>query len=121
MRMIAADLHSQPLLDEEVLAELRDIMEDGFAELLDVFITDLPIQIECLRSAIAHGNADDLYQVAHKLKSGCGSIGVPRLAELVRRLEQAGRQKILEGAEELLRQVETVADGTVAGLQAQLN
>ena len=119
--MSDADLNLLPLLDDDAIAELRDIMEDGFAELLDVFINDLPVQIERLRGAIAQGNADDLYQVAHKLKSSCGSIGAPRLAELVRRLEQAGRRKTLDGAVKLLRQVEMVAEETVIGLQAQLN
>jgi len=118
--MSDADLNLLPLIDDEVIVELRDVMEDGFAELINIFLQDLPVQIEQLQGAIAQGNADDLYRVAHKLKSGCGSIGAPRLTELVRRLEQAGRQKTLEGAVELLRQAETVAGETVAGLQAQL-
>ena len=118
--MSATDPNSLPLLDDEVITELRDVMEDEFATLLNIFLKDLPVQIERLRGALAESNADDLYQVAHKFKSSCGSIGALRLAEMVRRLEQAGRQNALDGAVELLRQLETVARETVVGLQALL-
>ncbi|KAB2935776.1 MAG: Hpt domain-containing protein [Candidatus Contendobacter sp.] len=119
--MSDADPDSLPLLDDEAITELRDIMEDEFAELLNAFLNDLPAQIARLQTVATQGDADELYQIAHKLKSSCGSIGAPRLTELIRRLEQAGRQKVLDGATPLLRQVETVAGETIAGLRARLD
>lgn len=119
--MSDADFNLLPLFNDEVIPELRDIMGEEFAELLRVFLNDLPVQFERMRTAVAQSDADDLYQVAHRLKSSCGSIGAPRLAELVRRLEQAGRQHSLNSAVELLRQVETVAGETAAGLQDYLS
>ena len=121
MRMSATDLNSLPLLDSEVIAELRDIMEDEFAELLNIFLNDLPVQLARMRAAVAQNNADELYQFAHRFKSSCGSLGALRLAELIQRLEQAGRQKNLNGAVELLQQTEAVAGETVAGLQPYLD
>ena len=72
--MSDADLNALPLLDAEVITELRDIMEDEFAELLNAFLDDLPVQFERMRTAVAQNGADDLYQVAHRLKSSCGSM-----------------------------------------------
>ncbi|MDS4025819.1 MAG: Hpt domain-containing protein [Candidatus Contendobacter sp.] len=118
--MSDADLNALPLLDDEVITELRDIMEEDFAELLGVFLSDLPVQIARLQDAAVQGNADELYQIAHKLKSSCGSIGATRLTELVRRLEQIGRLKTLDVTTTLLRQVEMVTSETIAALQAHL-
>ncbi len=119
--MSDADLNQLLLLDDEVLTELRDIMEETFADLLHTFLNDLSVQIDHMQAAIAGDNADELYHIAHKLKSSCGSIGAPRLAELIRRLEQAGRQKTLDGSAELLRRVQAVAAETIAGLQVHLD
>lgn len=119
--MSDADLNLLPLVDDGVITELRDIMEDEFAELLNAFLDDLPVQFERMRTAVAQNGADDLYQVAHRLKSSCGSMGAARLMEWIRRLEQAGRQKNLANAAEMLQQADAVARDTRAGLQAYLD
>lgn len=119
--MSNVDLYSLPLLDDEVIAELREIMDDQFASLIHLFLNDLPIQLNRLQTAVAQGDAAEIFQTAHKLKSSCGSIGAARLAELIRCLEQAGRQQILDDAGELLQHIQTVADETVACLQAHVD
>lgn len=115
-----ADFKQLPLLDAEVLTELREIMEDGFADLIRLFLHDAPQQLNRLQTAVAQGDANDLYQAAHKFKSTCGSIGAVRLAEIIRRLEWAGRQSVLEGAVELLRYAQNTANETINGLQTEL-
>ena len=119
--MSDADLNLLPLLDDEAIAELRDIMENEFAELLLVFLNDLPVQFERIRTAIAQSDAEALYKLAHRLKSSCGSIGALRLMEWIRHLEHAGRQNDLSDAMELLRQAERVAGETSAGLRVHLD
>lgn len=118
--MSDVDFTQLPLLDEEIIVELREVMEDEFADLLLNFLRDLPLQLDHLQTAIAQGDVDELYRVAHKLKASCGSMGASRLAELMRRLEQAGRQKKLDDTTEWLQQARSVAAETVAGLQAHL-
>jgi HPt (histidine-containing phosphotransfer) domain-containing protein len=115
--MCNADLDQLLLIDDEVIAELRDVMQEDFIVLIHHFVSDAPLQFDLLQAAIDERDADGLYRIAHKFKSSCGSIGVPRLAELIRRLEQAGRQKVLDGAAELLARAQAVATETVAGLQ----
>ncbi|HCK81465.1 MAG TPA: Hpt domain-containing protein [Candidatus Competibacter sp.] len=114
------DLNEWPLLDDEVILELREVMEDEFADLLQNFLDDLPLQLERLQDAIARGDAGQLYQTGHKFKSSCGSLGALRLAEWVQRLEQAGRSNALEEARRWLQAARAVAAETAAALQAQL-
>ena len=116
--MCNADLDQLPLIADEVIAELRDVLQEDFVVLIRHFVNDAPLQFDLLRAAVEERDPDGLYRIAHKFKSSCGSIGVPRLAGLIRRLEQAGRQKVLDGAPELLAHAQAVATDTVASLQA---
>lgn len=118
--MSDADLDQMPLLDEEVIVELREVLEDEFAELLQHFLSELPLQLERLQTAIDRGDAGELYRVAHQLKSSCGSIGGMRLAELVRRLERAGRENALGDATALLDRARAVGAETATGLRTHL-
>ncbi|MBK7541539.1 MAG: Hpt domain-containing protein [Candidatus Competibacteraceae bacterium] len=114
------DLNELPLLDDEIILELREVMEDEFADLLHNFLEDLPLQLDRLQDAIARGDAGQLYQTGHKFKSSCGSLGALRLAEWVQRLEQAGRSNALEEARRCWQAARAVAAETAAALQSQL-
>ena len=108
------------LADDEIIAELREVMEEEFADLIGSFLNDLPVQLDLIQEAIARSDAADLYRITHKVKSSCGSLGAMRLAELFRRLEQAGRRNALDGAAELLTETRQVAQETVTQLAAML-
>ncbi|MBL8260107.1 MAG: Hpt domain-containing protein [Candidatus Competibacteraceae bacterium] len=114
------DLDGLPLLDGEIMLELREVMEDEFADLLQNFLDDLPLQFERLQRAADQNDADQLYQIGHKFKSSCGSLGALRLAELVQRLEQAGRSRQMDAAGRWLAQARTVAAETLAAVRDQL-
>lgn len=118
--MCNSELDQLPLIDDEVITELRDVMEEDFADLIHNFLSDVPVQFGLLRAAVDQEDADQLYHAAHKFKSSCGSIGAPRLAELIRRLEQAGRQKALDSSAELLARAQAVAAETAASLHDRL-
>lgn len=115
---VDVDVDALPLLDAEVIAELREIMEGEFIVLIEMFLNDLPIQMERLQIAVAQSDAETVYRVAHRIKSSCGNLGALRLMELIRRMEQAGRRQVLNDAADLLRRVQTDAEATCAGLRA---
>jgi HPt (histidine-containing phosphotransfer) domain-containing protein len=118
--MSDAQLDPLPLLDTEIIAELREVMEEEFADLIGTFLNDLPAQMDSLQVAIAQNAAPDLYRIAHKLKSSCGSLGAVQLAELVRQLEQAGRQNTLDGTAALLAETRNIAQTTTVRLTAEM-
>lgn len=119
--MSHADLDALPLLDSEIIAELREIMEGEFSELIQMFLNDLPLQIDHLHNAAAQNNDEKIYQIAHKLKSSCGNLGALRLAEAMARLEQMGRQKALNDAADLLQRVQSITEKTRISFQALLD
>ena len=117
--MSDAELDQWLLIDDEIIAELREVMEEEFADLIGSFLHDLPVQLDLIQEAIAQRDAAELYRIAHKFKSSCGSLGAMRLAELVRRLEQAGRQNALDGIDPELAETRRVAQQTTAQMAAR--
>ena len=112
--MSDAELDQWLLIDDEIIAELREVMEEEFADLIGSFLHDLPVQLELIQAAVARLDTAELYRIAHKFKSSCASLGALRLAELVRRLEQAGRQGGLDGTDQMLAETRRVAQETTA-------
>ena len=109
-----------PVLDPDVLSELRELLEDGYGELLQSYLDDLASQIEALELALMSGAATTLGQIAHKLKSASGSVGAQRLSALAFELEQIGKSGDLGTALPALARLEAVAHETQAAISAEL-
>lgn len=86
-------------MDEQVISSLREVMEEGFADLLDTFLSDSEERIDQLRKA--HG-ANDLTLVAHSFKGSSSNMGATRLAQLCGQLEERAKKKQLAGTKELV-------------------
>src|SRR5215210_1078759 len=67
-------------LDRGVLAGLRELGDQELlAELVGLFLEDMPPQLEALREAIEGGDASSVQRVAHTLKGSCGNMGAVRM------------------------------------------
>ena len=89
------DIH----MDPKVVDALRDVMEGGFADLLDTFLSDSEERIGQLHNT---REAGDLTQVAHSFKGSSSNMGAVRLSELCRQLEERTRQQEVAGLDELI-------------------
>lgn len=90
-------------MDQAVVNALRDVMEGGFADLLDTFIADSDERLVALNSA---QQATALGAVAHSLKGSSSNMGAIRLARLCAELE-AGVQKMpVDGIEALVLKID---------------
>jgi len=101
-----------PLVDDDVIDDLRAVMEDDFADLVQTWLRDMPVQVGAVHEAGTRGDAQALFRSAHRLKSASGSIGALHLSELARRLELQGRQGDLTAIEALLEQLLPIAEQT---------
>lgn len=93
-------------LDDSVLSTLRDVMEDEYPTLLEVFLKDSDERIHALhqwvspRDAVADppssGQSDPLDlkalgMTAHSFKGSSSNMGAVQLADLCRQLEELAR------------------------------
>ena len=94
-----SDIH----MDPKVVSALRDVMEGGFADLLDTFLSDSEERIGQLHSA---REAGDLTMVAHSFKGSSSNMGAIRLAHLCGLLEDRAQKKQLAGIHELVIKID---------------
>jgi PAS domain S-box-containing protein len=96
------------VLDPEALERLGVGAGDQafLAELVDTFLRDAPILLDELRGALETAEIQQLRKAAHTLKSNGRVFGATTLAELCRELEAMASSDRLDGAAELLDQIE---------------
>ena len=107
-------------LDPTTLQMLVDLGKrrdrDLLGQLYGLFQTQGPQGIAAMRRAIEAADAVALSEAAHSLKGSYRSLGTPRLAELASRLEDAGRDRRLDGASALVDALEAAFHQTDAAL-----
>jgi len=111
---------SQPAVDAGAFAEMKEVMGDTFKDVISMCLQSLPEQTSQLELAIADNNADQLFNIAHRMKSSCGSIGAFGLAEKAETIELIGRKGSLQGASEALSELQNSLKEVLALLKKEL-
>ncbi len=97
----------KPHLDEEALAELQDVMEDEFEMLIRTYLNDSQERIDSLKGAMMDGDSGAFAKTAHSFKGSSINIGAPRLGELCREAEEAGKSDSLNEAPAVLEAIKS--------------
>ena len=71
-------------------------------DLIESYLTEAPISLSRVRSAIERGSGTDLARAAHSLKSSSAMLGAKTVSLLAIELETIGRSGSLKGASERL-------------------
>jgi len=116
--------HDTPPLWDDAAAALALNGTPGQAEALrNLFLAELPLQRDQIRSALASGAVDEARAVLHRLRAGCGFVGAARLGHAARALhEQPDSIATLQQLLEVIRQtLETPrpAQSSLAGLSVR--
>ena len=86
---LAPDNAEPPAFDEAVYGELREaIGEDGVADVVGTFMTDMPQRLALMQRAGAAGDAAAVRIEAHAIKSSAASIGFLTLSALAKTIER---------------------------------
>ena len=109
---------AEPLLDETILAELRDMPPtDGVNivhELVDLFFESAPLAITQIKASVS--DVAKLAFHAHALKSMSLNLGARRMVELSKRIEDLARAGQTENADGLLAELDTAFTQTCVQL-----
>jgi two-component system sensor histidine kinase/response regulator len=110
----------EPVLDHEVVEELRQLVPDGslFVQIVDTFLTSVPEHVAELAMAVASGDASHVRQSAHRLKGESGAVGAVEVARLCKDLEELAVAGRLDGAPALASAVEAAFERAAAELSA---
>jgi CheY-like chemotaxis protein/HPt (histidine-containing phosphotransfer) domain-containing protein len=81
--------------------------EKLFQEVVEIFLEEGPRQITSLRRAIAERDAAGLESAAHNLRGELGYLGISRVSQKARELEEMGRSNDLQHSAETLAVLES--------------
>ena len=93
------------VIDTSVLADIRALQREGAPDLVGrlvtAYLSEASVMMTALGSAVGGKNPQDVFRLAHKLKSGSANVGALHLSALLKDLEALGRQNIVEGTSDL--------------------
>ena len=111
-----------PILDEQVLDELRASVGGDAAFVADLaatYVDEGTQQIAEIEAAGAAGDTEAIVRPAHSLKSGSASLGAARMSRISREIEFAGREGRGDALAELVASARRAWDETVSELRAR--
>lgn len=74
-------------IDNEQLAELKEVLEDEFSVLIDTYLTDAKFRLQLIENGINSQDYEAVRLAAHSLKGASANLGALVLAELCEKLE----------------------------------
>jgi HPt (histidine-containing phosphotransfer) domain-containing protein len=83
------------VLDDDVLAELREVMGAEFGNLVQMFLVDAAKYIRQLEEAAAGSDLEKLIAPAHTLKSSSANLGAMAVSAAAKRIEVGAREGVL--------------------------
>jgi two-component system sensor histidine kinase/response regulator len=106
-------------LEPEALEQLRsEFGPEGFGELVELFASQTPALVADLRASLQAGDAEAVGRGAHKLKGTGSAVAAASMALLCQALETQARGGSLDGASELVDQIDAAREATHAALLA---
>ena len=111
-------------VDISVLAGLRELQGEGepyiLNELIELFLDEVPGQLEALGEAAQMGDAQSVERIAHTLKGSSANMGAVRMEALCAELEEAGRSEDLSAASGQISRLEQEFGRVRAVLEKEL-
>ena len=98
-------LSSQQMIDEEQFADMRELLEDDFASLLQTYFIDSLQRIELMRAAQAINDNANGFEAAHALKGASATLGAKQLELLCGELQEACRTHEIGEQADLIEQI----------------
>ena len=102
-------LDARPAIDSGKTDLLQQIGDDDgvLREIIAIYLREAPTRLDGIRRAIAQRDARSLAGEAHALRSSSGNVGATRVTDLCISLEAIGRNGGVDGAAEILPQLES--------------
>ncbi len=107
-------------LDTTVLDELRGLDDEDLRDIVELYFSDVAVQLDSLRASLGDGDATAVAAAAHRIKGASLSMGAARIAALAADAEVAGRDGNLAPCAELVASLEEELEPTRVALRSEL-
>lgn len=93
------------IINDEQFNDMRDLLEEDFIDLIQVYFTDSYERITKLRHAHQEDDNADGYEIAHALKGASANLGATQLTRLSSLLQEACREHYLSDQADLIEEI----------------
>jgi histidine phosphotransfer protein HptB len=93
------------VINPDRLQEVAMGDDEFLCELIDLYLSDAPLQVQALGDAVSSQDGMAVLAVAHKLKGSCGNVGADGLVALCQELEASGKASRLQELPDLFHQL----------------
>jgi HPt (histidine-containing phosphotransfer) domain-containing protein len=119
-REAANQASTSPAFDQQEALELLGNDEAFLAEIMDLFVKDLPERIEGLQKAVGSRDAAGVRREAHTLKGAAASLAANGVCRVAQDLEIIGASGDLTHADQRFQELQIELDRLVSELQRYL-
>jgi signal transduction histidine kinase/CheY-like chemotaxis protein/HPt (histidine-containing phosphotransfer) domain-containing protein len=109
-----------PAIDEQIVAELLEVMGSEFTALVRVYLEDTPKNLKALDKAAEAGDVHGMTAPAHSLKSTSANLGAMQLSDISKQIEHGARQGTLKDPLAKAREASVEFQRVAAALEALL-
>ena len=112
---------SQPAMNAAAFTEMKELMGDTFEDIIAMCLQSLPEQLTEIETAIKNQDADIIFNISHRMKSSCSSIGAFGLAEKAEAIELISRNGSTEIPDQIFNDLHDATQQVVSILKTELN
>ena len=94
-------------LDIEAITTLREIMDDEFDDLIDIYIRDADERVLAIRALYESHDAASLRMTTHSFKGASSNVCALGLAKIAQSIENAAHSGQLDGLDASIELLET--------------
>lgn len=109
------------VVDAATLLQLDELQPGFVTELIDIYLAEVAPLVAAVRTAVAGRNAEALRRAAHALKGASGDLHLKCIVRISGVLEDSARAGEIDGAADILRQLEAALVEGCAALEALRN
>jgi HPt (histidine-containing phosphotransfer) domain-containing protein len=94
------------VFDKSALLERLGGNEELFAEVVGIFLKDMPVQLKALKDALNANDAETVWKKAHRIKGASANIGAHETSDVALAIERSGRKAELHTTADLVEKLE---------------
>ena len=90
------------VINHEQFIDMRDLLEDDFADLIQTYIVDSEQRIVALRTALANNDHANAFEIAHALKGSSANVGATQVSNISNQIQEACRAQDISQSSALI-------------------
>lgn len=95
----------EEIINHEQFEDMRDLLEEDFADLIQVYLTDSQQRVATLRVAQQEEDNANGFEIAHALKGASANVGTVQLVKLCQQMQERCRERLISEQADLVEEI----------------